>query len=105
MLNAHMLHSGCVGRRSVSPLTTPPRLQALEECLTASPLPPLPFQALEECLVRVEIPSLDINQVLPLCWRRGLYDAIVRIHTVGMGGLHLAAAGDAGQTRQPPLRG
>ena len=35
--------------------------------------------------MRVDIPSLDINQVLPMCWRRGLYDVIVRIHTVGMG--------------------
>ena len=35
--------------------------------------------------MRVDIPSLDINQVLPLCWRRGLYDVIARIHTVGMG--------------------
>ncbi|KAF0302552.1 Vacuolar protein sorting-associated protein 8 [Amphibalanus amphitrite] len=43
------------------------------------------LQTLEECLVRVDIPSLDINQVLPMCWRRGLYDVIVRIHTVGMG--------------------
>ncbi|XP_037068487.1 vacuolar protein sorting-associated protein 8 homolog [Pollicipes pollicipes] len=41
--------------------------------------------ALEECLVRVELGSLDIHQVLPLCWRRGLYDAIIRIHTAGMG--------------------
>ncbi|XP_037068491.1 vacuolar protein sorting-associated protein 8 homolog [Pollicipes pollicipes] len=43
------------------------------------------LQALEECLVRVELGSLDIHQVLPLCWRRGLYDAIIRIHTAGMG--------------------
>ncbi|CAG2058868.1 unnamed protein product, partial [Timema podura] len=42
------------------------------------------FQALEACLVHLEVTSLDINQVMRLCWAHGMHDAIIHIHNRGM---------------------
>nr|CAD7425885.1 unnamed protein product [Timema monikensis] len=42
------------------------------------------FQALEACLVHLEVMSLDINQVMRLCWAHGMHDAIIHIHNRGM---------------------
>ncbi|XP_072048156.1 LOW QUALITY PROTEIN: vacuolar protein sorting-associated protein 8 homolog [Amphiura filiformis] len=38
----------------------------------------------EGCIVHMDIASLDIHQVVSLCWAHGLYDAIIYIHTKGM---------------------
>lgn len=40
----------------------------------------LHFQALEACIVHLDIGSLDIHQVVQICWLHGLYDAIIYIH-------------------------
>jgi len=42
------------------------------------------FQALEACVVRLDVSRLDLNQLLPLCWLHGLYDAIIYMYTRGM---------------------
>ncbi|XP_049808749.1 vacuolar protein sorting-associated protein 8 homolog [Schistocerca nitens] len=38
------------------------------------------LQTLEECLVHMDVASLDIHQVMGLCWSQGLYNAIIYIH-------------------------
>ncbi|KAL0270958.1 UNVERIFIED_CONTAM: hypothetical protein PYX00_008218 [Menopon gallinae] len=38
------------------------------------------LQALEACIVHFDIGSLDIHQVVQICWLHGLYDAIIYIH-------------------------
>lgn len=38
------------------------------------------FQALESIVVHLDIISLDIHQVMTLCWKYNLYDAIIYIH-------------------------
>ncbi|GLH03603.1 Vacuolar protein sorting-associated protein 8 homolog [Gryllus bimaculatus] len=42
------------------------------------------LQALEACLVHVEVSSLDVHQVMSLCWAKGLYDAIIHVHNRGL---------------------
>nr|CAD7195543.1 unnamed protein product [Timema douglasi] len=42
------------------------------------------LDALEACLVHLEVMSLDINQVMRLCWAHGMHDAIIHIHNRGM---------------------
>lgn len=42
------------------------------------------FQALEASLVHVEVASLDIHQVMGLCWSQGLYDAIIHVHNCAL---------------------
>ncbi|XP_063227477.1 vacuolar protein sorting-associated protein 8 homolog [Bacillus rossius redtenbacheri] len=42
------------------------------------------LQALEACLVHLEVTSIDIDQVMRLCWTHGLYDGIIHIHNRGM---------------------
>ncbi|KFM79086.1 Vacuolar protein sorting-associated protein 8-like protein, partial [Stegodyphus mimosarum] len=42
------------------------------------------YDALEACIVRLDIASLDIHQVMTLCWNEGLYDAIIYIYNHGM---------------------
>lgn len=38
------------------------------------------FVDLEGMIVRLDITCLDIHQVMTLCWKQGLYDAIIYIH-------------------------
>ncbi|KAJ8866328.1 hypothetical protein PR048_032171 [Dryococelus australis] len=75
-------------------------LQSLEPWLLNDRLPNLPpfisqefvthyenkgfLQALEACLVHLEVTSIDIDQVMRLCWTHGLYDAIIHIHNRAM---------------------
>ena len=42
------------------------------------------FVALEACLTHFNITSLDIHQVMNICWLHGLYDAIIYIYNNGM---------------------
>ena len=42
------------------------------------------FVALEACLTHFNITSLDIHQVMNICWSHGLYDAIIYIYNNGM---------------------
>ncbi|XP_068082015.1 vacuolar protein sorting-associated protein 8 homolog isoform X2 [Anabrus simplex] len=42
------------------------------------------LQALEACLVHVEVSSLDVHQVMSLCWSQGLYDAIIYVYNSGL---------------------
>uniref|UniRef100_H2ZCD2 Vacuolar protein sorting-associated protein 8 central domain-containing protein n=1 Tax=Ciona savignyi TaxID=51511 RepID=H2ZCD2_CIOSA len=38
----------------------------------------------ESCLLHLDVSSLDLHQVLHLCWAHGLYDAIISIHNRSM---------------------
>ncbi|CAK8692883.1 unnamed protein product [Clavelina lepadiformis] len=38
----------------------------------------------ENCLLHLDMRSLDLNQVMHMCWAHGLYDAIISIHNRGM---------------------
>ncbi|XP_071103447.1 vacuolar protein sorting-associated protein 8 homolog [Haliotis cracherodii] len=38
----------------------------------------------EACIVHLDITSLDIHQVVHLCWDHGLYDAIIYVYNKGM---------------------
>ncbi|XP_072180793.1 vacuolar protein sorting-associated protein 8 homolog [Diadema setosum] len=38
----------------------------------------------EACIVHMDIASLDIHQVVSLCWAYGLYDAIIYVYNKGM---------------------
>ncbi|XP_022112058.1 vacuolar protein sorting-associated protein 8 homolog isoform X1 [Acanthaster planci] len=38
----------------------------------------------EACIVHMDIASLDIHQVVSLCWAHGLYDAIIYVYNKGM---------------------
>jgi vacuolar protein sorting-associated protein 8 len=38
------------------------------------------LQALEACIIHLDISSLDLHQVVQICWSHGLYDAIIYIH-------------------------
>ncbi|KAG8235780.1 hypothetical protein J437_LFUL016309 [Ladona fulva] len=42
------------------------------------------IQALEACLLHVDVASLDVHQVVTLCWTYGMYDALLYIHNRGM---------------------
>ncbi|XP_071448355.1 vacuolar protein sorting-associated protein 8 homolog isoform X2 [Hetaerina americana] len=42
------------------------------------------IQALEACLLHVDVGSLDVHQVVTLCWTYGMYDALLYIHNRGM---------------------
>ncbi|KAK6630795.1 hypothetical protein RUM44_002964 [Polyplax serrata] len=38
------------------------------------------LQALEACIIHLDIGSLDLHQVVQVCWAHGLYDAIIFVH-------------------------
>ena len=40
--------------------------------------------ALEACITHLHVTSLDIHQVMNVCWQHGLYDAIIYIYNNGM---------------------
>ncbi|XP_033629373.1 vacuolar protein sorting-associated protein 8 homolog [Asterias rubens] len=40
--------------------------------------------SVEACIVHMDIASLDIHQVVSLCWAHGLYDAIIYVYNKGM---------------------
>jgi len=42
------------------------------------------MDSVETCIVHLDILSLDINQVVHLCWAHGLYDAIISVYTRAM---------------------
>ena len=42
------------------------------------------YMALEACVTHLNVPSLDIHQVMNVCWTHGLYDAIIYIYNNGM---------------------
>nr|XP_006819234.1 PREDICTED: vacuolar protein sorting-associated protein 8 homolog [Saccoglossus kowalevskii] len=42
------------------------------------------LQNVEACIVHMEVASLDIHQVVNLCWTHGLYDAILYVYNKGM---------------------
>ncbi|CAH1788234.1 unnamed protein product, partial [Owenia fusiformis] len=42
------------------------------------------LQDVEACIVHLDIASLDIHQVVILCWSHGLYDAILYVYNKGM---------------------
>ena len=42
------------------------------------------FMALEACITHLNVTSLDIHQVMNVCWANGLYDAIIYIYNNGM---------------------
>ncbi|XP_033098288.1 vacuolar protein sorting-associated protein 8 homolog [Anneissia japonica] len=41
-------------------------------------------QNVEACIVHMDVASLDIHQVVSLCWSHGLYDAIIYVYNKGM---------------------
>ncbi|KAL8564238.1 hypothetical protein ACOMHN_050849 [Nucella lapillus] len=43
------------------------------------------LDSVESCIVHLDITSLDIHQVVHLCWSHSLYDAIIYVYTRGMG--------------------
>ncbi|GFR94592.1 vacuolar protein sorting-associated protein 8-like protein, partial [Elysia marginata] len=43
------------------------------------------LDSVESCIVHLDITSLDIHQVVGLCWSHGLYDAIIYVYNRGMG--------------------
>ncbi|XP_070570211.1 vacuolar protein sorting-associated protein 8 homolog isoform X2 [Ptychodera flava] len=43
------------------------------------------LQNVEACIVHMNVSSLDIHQVVSLCWAHGLYDAILYVYNKGMG--------------------
>ena len=40
--------------------------------------------AMEACITHLNVTSLDIHQVMNVCWKNGLYDAIIYIYNNGM---------------------
>ncbi|GFO47915.1 vacuolar protein sorting-associated protein 8-like protein [Plakobranchus ocellatus] len=42
------------------------------------------LDSVESCIVHLDITSLDIHQVVGLCWSHGLYDAIIYVYNRGM---------------------
>jgi hypothetical protein len=42
------------------------------------------FDALEACVTHIGVASLDIHQVISVCWLNGLYDAIIYVYNNGM---------------------
>ena len=42
------------------------------------------FMALEACITHLNVTSLDIHQIMNVCWPNGLYDAIIYIYNNGM---------------------
>ncbi|KAK7507486.1 hypothetical protein BaRGS_00001421 [Batillaria attramentaria] len=42
------------------------------------------LDSVESCIVHLDIASLDIHQVVNLCWSHSLYDAIIYVYTRGM---------------------
>ncbi|BFY99915.1 hypothetical protein BsWGS_02955 [Bradybaena similaris] len=42
------------------------------------------LDSVESCIVHLDITSLDIHQVVNLCWGHGLYDAIIYVYNKGM---------------------
>ncbi|XP_035826479.1 vacuolar protein sorting-associated protein 8 homolog isoform X2 [Aplysia californica] len=42
------------------------------------------LDSVESCIVHLDIQSLDIHQVVNLCWSHGLYDAIIYVYNKGM---------------------
>lgn len=42
------------------------------------------LQALEACITHLNVTSLDIHQVMSLCWKQGLFDAVIYVHNNGM---------------------
>ena len=42
------------------------------------------LEALEACLTHINVASLDIHQVMNVCWLHGLYDAIIYVYNNGM---------------------
>ncbi|XP_070185455.1 vacuolar protein sorting-associated protein 8 homolog isoform X3 [Littorina saxatilis] len=42
------------------------------------------LDSVESCVVHLDIASLDIHQVVNLCWSHSLYDAIIYVYTRGM---------------------
>ncbi|XP_013089193.2 vacuolar protein sorting-associated protein 8 homolog [Biomphalaria glabrata] len=42
------------------------------------------LDSVESCIVHLDITSLDIHQVVSLCWSHGLYDAIIYVYNKGM---------------------
>ncbi|KAJ8320304.1 hypothetical protein KUTeg_001891 [Tegillarca granosa] len=42
------------------------------------------LESVEACIVHLEVTSLDIHQVVNLCWSHGLYDAIIYVYNKGM---------------------
>ncbi len=39
---------------------------------------------LEACVTHLNVTSLDIHQVMNLCWQHGLHDAVIYVHNNGM---------------------
>jgi hypothetical protein len=86
----------------------PPLLTALESYILAgdlaSPAPEI-VQALvehfaslglparvERCVLKMDLLSLDLNQLIPLCVRHGLYSALLHVFAGAMGDFHSPAA-------------
>ena len=42
------------------------------------------LESVESCLLHLRVDTMDINQVMHICWAHGLYDAIISIHNRGM---------------------
>ena len=42
------------------------------------------LEALEACLTHINVASLDIHQVMNVCWLHGLYDGIIYVYNNGM---------------------
>ena len=42
------------------------------------------YESLEACITHMTLTSLDLHQVMSLCWLYGLYDAIIYIYNNGM---------------------
>lgn len=67
------------------PMQVPPQIvQSLVERVASSPRRAEKLGLLEEVLLSFEVSSLDLNQVLPLCIKHGLYSVLIYVFTRGM---------------------
>jgi hypothetical protein len=64
--------------------SVPPQIiQSLVERVFSSPSLPC-LSSLEDVLLSFEVSSLDLNQVLPMCMKHGLYSVLIYVFTRGM---------------------
>ncbi|XP_024140976.1 vacuolar protein sorting-associated protein 8 homolog [Oryzias melastigma] len=87
-------------RLAVSPVAKAIFLESLESHIVSTRLDHLPtpvikdllshyhtngmMDSLERCIVHLDVTSLDIQQVVQVCWTNRLYDAVIYIYNRGM---------------------
>ncbi|XP_038644180.1 LOW QUALITY PROTEIN: vacuolar protein sorting-associated protein 8 homolog [Scyliorhinus canicula] len=61
------------------------------------------MENIEACIVHMDITSLDIQQVVHMCWEHGLYDAMIYVYNKGMND-YITPMEKLFQVIGPPLR-